>query len=77
MARLAQEHDETEYRLSELPAGHVPPLELALALPPRAYQIVAAQTARFARPHAFWRRVRDSAWVDGAHACPMERITRV
>lgn len=43
LARLAADHREAEQRLAELMAGHVPPADIGLALPPRAYQVFAAQ----------------------------------
>ena len=43
MERLADQHRETENRLAELMAGHVKPLAVNLAIPPREYQSFASQ----------------------------------
>ena len=43
MAQLAQQHRDTEQRLADLMAGHIPPEHIELALPPREYQAFAAQ----------------------------------
>lgn len=43
MARLAEEHRETERQVGALLAGHVPPANITLAEPPREYQTFAAQ----------------------------------
>lgn len=40
---LAERHRDTEQRLSDLMAGHVPPDVIALAEPPREYQVFASQ----------------------------------
>lgn len=43
MAKLADQHRESERLLAEFRAGHIPPANVALALPPRQYQLEAAQ----------------------------------
>lgn len=43
MTRLADEHCTMERGVAELLAGHVPPPEIALALPPRQYQVFVDQ----------------------------------
>lgn len=43
MERLADQHRDTENRVADLMAGHVPPTEISLAIPPREYQCFAEQ----------------------------------
>lgn len=43
MERLAAQHRDSEARLAELMAGHIPPESITLAEPPREYQVFAAQ----------------------------------
>lgn len=43
MAALAQEHRDIETRLGQLLGGHTPPPTIELAIPPREYQVFAAQ----------------------------------
>lgn len=43
MERLAQQHVDTELRMADLMAGHIPPGSIALAIPAREYQLFAAQ----------------------------------
>lgn len=43
LAALADQHRVAEARLADFRAGHVPPAEVTLALPPRQYQLEAAQ----------------------------------